>query len=661
MGVVPRGNSSRSGSAGFFTTFEPTAGRGGAPAPCHPRSRAAPRPFGRSLSDLGVIVLATCVVVGAFLPARLPLVPAAGALAVGLVARRPWLLWLAALALSSSLAARAIAGSVGLSPRPYRGVVTLSSDPRDLPWGVEAEVTGAGHRLELEASEGMAWEVRDRLAGERLTVDGRIEPLSGSQRYLRWRHVVGRLVVDDVEFAGSGTWPWRLANRVHRALSAAAQCLPAGERALYTGFLVGDTRGQPVEVASDMQASGLGHLLVVSGENVAFLLVLAAPLLRRLPIGVRWLATSVLLMFFAVVTRFEPSVLRAVVMAGLAAMAASAGRPASGLRLLGLAVAALVLLDPLLVRQVGFQLSVAATLGLVVLARPIAAALPGPRSLATAIATTLAAQLGVAPLTIATFGSLPVAALPANLLAAPAAALVLVWGLPAGLVAAPLGQPWANVLQWPTHVLVAWVAWVARTTGALPLGQLRGGELAALAAGVGAVAAGYRWRRRWLGRTGAAVSLFALLLPAWQLRQSPSFTDVASGALWRRGGAAVLVLRPGIPSPKLFDELHRAGVRRFDLVVAPSGGASAASTVLGLRQRWGVARVWAPTGNQIRGAGNPASGTRLRLGGLEVDVVDDQPRLTVEVRADGGDSARMSRENAGVGSLRGARARSPPL
>ena len=106
-------------------------------------------------------------------------------------------------------------------------------------------------------------------------------------------------------------------------------------------------------------------------------------------------------------------------MAGLAAVAQASGRPASGLRLLSLAIAGLVLVDPFLVWSIGFRLSVGASLGILLLARPIADRCPGPTWLAEALGVTTAAQLGVAPVAIPVFGSIPLAALPANLLVAP--------------------------------------------------------------------------------------------------------------------------------------------------------------------------------------------------------------------------------------------------
>ena len=118
-------------------------------------------------------------------------------------------------------------------------------------------------------------------------------------------------------------------------------------------------------------------------------------------------------------TRFEPSVLRATVMAGGSATIAARGREADGLRLLSLTVVGLLLVDPLLVHRAAFQLSVAACAGILLGSSTLADLLPGPRPLREAAAVTLAAQSAVAPLLLLLFGPVPVAALPANLLAAP--------------------------------------------------------------------------------------------------------------------------------------------------------------------------------------------------------------------------------------------------
>ncbi|NIR36721.1 MAG: hypothetical protein GWN79_08665, partial [Actinobacteria bacterium] len=80
--------------------------------------------------------------------------------------------------------------------------------------------------------------------------------------------------------------------------------------------------------------------------------------------------------------------------------------------------------------------------------------IPGPPWLAVPAATTVAAQLGVAPFLLAVFGPMPLAALPANLLAGPVSGAVMVWGCTAGLVAGAAGGGVAAVLHLPTKAMI---------------------------------------------------------------------------------------------------------------------------------------------------------------------------------------------------------------
>jgi competence protein ComEC len=309
-------------------------------------------------------------------------------------------------------------------------------------------------------------------AGDVVVITGRLTPLRGWEERLRWRHLAARLEASDLVALGPApSGLLGLADRLRGLIQRGTAALPATERALVAGFLLGDTRELPAEVAGDFRASGLSHLLAVSGANVALALALAAPVLRRLGLGGRLVGGGAVLLVFAAMTRFEPSVLRASAMAGLALLAVFLGRPASAGRLLALAVAGLLLADPFLVHSLGFRLSVAASAGIVAWARPLAVRLPGPRPVRQALAVTAAAQLAVAPVAIPAFGNLPLAALPANLVAAPLAAALAMWGLGAGLIGGLLAGAWpsgAALLQVPSGALAAALARVAAAGAELP-------------------------------------------------------------------------------------------------------------------------------------------------------------------------------------------------
>ena len=451
------------------------------------------------MSDRWAVILA--VVTGAAALAavdgHLPRVPlAAGLVALGLAwllgrlrRFRPEVLVLAAGLLAVSMAQRSLDGlTAPLATGPVRGEVTLVGDPvPDGGGGASADVRLDGRRLAAYARNAAAASLDDRLMGERITVVGRVRPPGDDEARARHRHLAGRLEIETVTGWRTGDPVTRAANGLRRTLADGATSLPERHRSLLAGVTLGDDRHQPVDMTDAFRAAGLTHLLAVSGQNVAFALVIAAPLLSRLRFGPRLVATLGVLAGFALLTRCEPSVLRATAMASVAAVGTAVGRPASTLRALALGVAGMVLIDPLLVTSLGFRLSVAGAAGIVVGAGRLAAALPGPRWLAAPLSVTLAAQTAVAPLLVAAFGDVPVAAIPANLLAVPVAGPLMVWGLSAGMIAGVVGGPLATVLHLPSRVLLAWLDGVATSAAGWPLGHLGPPHLALLAAGAAAV------------------------------------------------------------------------------------------------------------------------------------------------------------------------------
>ena len=313
-------------------------------------------------------------------------------------------------------------------------------------------------------------------AAESAVLLGRFRSLEAGEERWRWRHVGAVFEARDMVGVGRATGFLRWANAVRHRVLAGGEALGPTDRALVASFLVGDDRDLPPAVAADFRAAGLSHLLVVSGANVTLALALVAPLLRRFSLVGRLAGGTVALLLFCAMTRFEPSVLRAGAMSGLALLAAFLGRPVSGLRILALAIACLVVVDPFLVHSLGFGLSCGASAGILLLAGPLGRRLPGPGFVREPLAVTAAAQIGVAPIALPAFGSLPLAALPANLVAAPAAAALSLWGLASGLaggVIGPLaGSPDrgpAAVLQVPTALLAGWIRGVAHLAARSPL------------------------------------------------------------------------------------------------------------------------------------------------------------------------------------------------
>jgi competence protein ComEC len=367
--------------------------------------------------------------------------------------------------------------------------ITVEPSGRAVPAGGRTVVVtaggDAGPRLRLLA------------AGDRVELRGWFAPLDGYDERFRWRHAVGRFDATElVSFAEPSSPLLRAANGLREIVLRGGDHLPATERAVVAGFLLGDTRGLTIEVEQRFRAAGLTHLLVVSGSNVAFVLVLAGPVLRRFGLRGRLVGGLAVLIVFGTMTRWEPSVLRACAMAACSMTALHLGRPNAGLRVLALAVLGLLLADPFLVHSVAFLLSCGATAGIAVLAAPLSERLRGPRWIREGLGVTLASQIGVAPVLLPVFGALPAAALPANLVAVPLAGPLTVWGLAAGVAGGIVGQ-WstgtAAALQLPTLVLVRAVLSVAALAARIPI-QIHGRAALGLLALAAVVAAAGRAR-----------------------------------------------------------------------------------------------------------------------------------------------------------------------
>lgn len=583
------------------------------------------------MNDPTAYLLALAVVGGALvgLPGAWPI--AAAGLAVGVALRRPLVVVLFAATLASFLAARAEASyEAVVEARDVSGQLTIATDPEPVGSGLRLDAAVDGRLVEVWAWGPHSARLRDRLAGETVAVQGRLEPLPEVAEWSRRRGIEGRLTLSRVGPWSDGALHYRVANGFRRLVEGGASGLDIEQRALFTGFVYGDDRHQSVVTADDFRAAGLTHLLAVSGQNVAFVMALSAPAVSRLGPRGRLVGIVVVLLVFATVTRFEPSVLRATAMAGVASVAAALGREASSRRILALAVAGLVLFDPPLVRSLAFQLSVLASGGILFLSAPIARRIPGPRVLATALAVTVAAQAATAPLLAATFGGVPVASVPANLVAGPVSGPIMIWGLTAGPVAGLLGGSLAALIHVPTRAMLGWVEAVAATASAAPLGELGLAHVCALGA---VVASWVLVRVRAIRPVLAGLALAVCLQPAFGLaRSAPLFTPIGSDAgLWRGGGAAVLVVGPESSEAALLRDLRRAGARRVEIAVFTEPDRGTPDQLEAIRARVEIGAVLGPSGASITGLEVPADGTRLTLGGLTILLTTVDGHLDAQI------------------------------
>lgn len=349
----------------------------------------------------------------------------------------------------------------------YEGLATVISDPRNIGAATRITIEIESDRFVVYAYGRPAWRLAGAKVGEQVFVRGQREAFERGDQS-RWfaRHIKGKFRVEFVGEKRLVAAPLlRSAQRVRDLVSRGAQSFGFADRTLFTGLVIGDDTRQPESMIDAFRKSGLAHLVAVSGQNVSFILAALSPLLSRLKNRLRIFVTIGVLAWFVVITRVEPSVVRAATMAGLAFLSVAVGRPTRTMRLIALTVLLTVIVDPLLAWSVGFFMSVGATCGLCLGASPLARIIRRPKWLAQLIGATVAAQLGVMPVVVLIFGLPSATGIIANVLAVPIAGLVMLFGLPLALCAGlivDLGlEKLAIILMWPIQVGVRWVWWVA--------------------------------------------------------------------------------------------------------------------------------------------------------------------------------------------------------
>ncbi len=399
----------------------------------------------------------------------------------------------------------------------------------------------------------------------------------------------------------------RAAGHLRAGLRRAVDPLPASERGLLPGLVVGDTSRLDAEVREDFRTVGLTHLTAVSGTNVAIVVGAVLLLCRRLRVGLRIspVLAAAALAGFVVLARPSPSVLRAAVMGLVGLVALSAGNRKAAMPALATAVLVLVLADPDLAATPGFALSVLATAGLLVLApawrERWASSLP--RWLADALAVPAAAQVACGPVVVALSSSLGLLSVPANLLAIPAVAPATVTGVAAALLA-PVWLPAAQAVAWLGWLPTAWLVLVARTGAALPGASvpwpdgMRGALLLALLSVL--LAPTLRRRRLRLGLLAASAGVvvvtvgLALTRPAWP---PPGWflvaCDVGQGdaVVLDAGNGSAVVVDAG-PDPAAVDRcLDDLGVRQVPLLLITHPHADHADGLAGVLEGRSVGEV----------------------------------------------------------------------
>lgn len=435
------------------------------------------------------------------------------------------------------------------------------------------------------------------------------------REYLERQGIYSTMRYPQIELLERGQGPalWEALYTTREALAASlAASLPEPQASLAQGILLGLRSGIPQDLYDAFNRTGTSHIIAISGQNISIvagmLAALAAWALGRHRPLYLWLSAGAVWLY-TLLAGADPPVVRAAIMGSLVLAAWGLGRPGSALHSLALAAAIMVGHEPAVLWDLGFQLSFAAMLGLVLarppfeaMARPLVEGLRDMGREGTAafvagtwglVAATVGASLGVFPILAHAFHRFPLVSLPATLLgllALPGIIITSALTAVSGLIFPPLAQ----ALGWVAWLFLSYLISIVNLSamGPAPLeiritefelvgcyvlfggvfwlaSQNRGSLLQHLSAGIAGARIPFVWLAGSLAIATALIWAAALTAPDGQVHVS--FLDIGQGD-------AILIQTPnrrilvdGGPSPQIL--MNRLGEslpfwqRSIDLVV----------------------------------------------------------------------------------------------
>jgi len=626
-------------------------------------------------------------------PAGWAIVACAAASAAALLAWRRAATGVVVLALAGACAAAGCAwGAVRMqadAPAPIsrtglaQGVVAITGPVSRSPSGARVPAVSLGLRGPgaVAAGERLLMDLPRRAeppVGALVRVSGVVSPAvrPGAPEWwhawLRRQGIAARLDAVRVQHVGWRGGPWGARDALRRwAQRNVAAGLSGDAAATVRGMALGGGEGLSPASEKAMRDAGLWHLLAVSGQNVAVIgigvmgALAAAGVARTRRVGVAGAA----MLAYCLACDGGASVLRAGLMGAIGVAADLRGGRRAPWNALLVALAAMLVIDPLAIGDPGLQLSFAAVAGLFAIAPPVGAWLRGfmPARAADLVGQSAGAGLATAPVLAAGFGSVSVVGLVANLVAVPVAGPVVVvamLGVVAHAVVSPVGVALAWVAGAGAWVIMAVAALASSIPGAVQPVPAWG---ALPLAGVAAIPAlAWRWLRAVpaapapraprpvASRRGglavvAAVAVAAVpgasMVPGCRAGVPPAgaglrMLDVGQGAavVLRDGSRAEVLLDAGPPGdpPAVVPALGRMGASSVGTLVISHGSADHAGGAGAVLEGMPVGRLVLPLPDRsaplVRAAERAASrrgvpvtwaaaGMRLAAGRWEVDVI----------------------------------------
>ena len=419
------------------------------------------------------------------------------------------------------------------------------------------------------------------------------------------------------------SWQVVLANWRDKMITGLQQVMPVNDAAILTAVLFGGYQGIDKQVISDFAATGLIHILSVSGAHIALVVGLITWLGKRLRWGSLFtiILAAVVVILYACMSGLTPPVIRSAVMGLISLLAVVLGRESYAPAALAVTALMMLVYQPLLLFDISFQLSFGATAGLVFLYQQTVGYLSRWLSwIAGPLAVTLSAQLGVLPVIAWYFNNFSLISFVANILVLPIIELVILLGL-AGVIIYTIVPVVGNVIFVISSLLIGLVMMLTELLSAVPYSSVYIPSVGILGSAVYyfVLAWIYGWRPFELPGPGqlvtqwprscawAAVLLIATVTAyAWYPKPlTVHFIDVGQGdatLIITPHGRTVLVDTGGTLGESSFDigervvapYLKHYGVRAIDYLILTHGHQDHAGGAAGVASTIRVTNVLLP-------------------------------------------------------------------
>jgi competence protein ComEC len=400
-------------------------------------------------------------------------------------------------------------------------------------------------------------------------------------QYLTQQGIFAGLSGKQVDIAKQQAIPPLLWTVRQRIVRAQVQGLGVPEGPIVSAMVMGGRSVDiPHTIRDQFRRAGLAHALAASGAQVSLLVGVVLALTQRLSPKLRLILGSGILLLYLCLTGLEASVLRAGVMGFVALLALTLERKVKPLASILFAATLLLVLNPLWIWELGFQLSFLATLGLLITVPVLTRWLDWmPSGLTPLFTVPIAAYLWTLPLILFAFGVVSPCSLLVNILTSPLITLISIGGMLSALAALiyPMaGSGLAGLLYYPTHLFIQMAAWGSQLPGSSwAIGTITIAQLVLLYGLIGLIWIWRKSQRYWW--TAAMVGFSLVALPAWyastHLLQATILTTPGQSVLVWQDRGRVALLNSGSEAGVKFTVLpflQKQGINRIDWAIAPT-------------------------------------------------------------------------------------------